>query len=282
MARIRSIKPEACNSKDFAKLSFAARYFFQQLWCFLDDEGRAEFLPKKIAGEMYPHDDDVSGQTITGWVDECVAASVLIVYEVNGDKFMCAPKFSIHQKIDRRTASKIPAPPAEFTEDAGETHAPLTEDSTNTRRGLDEDSAESIEMSGLEVGSRKKEVGNRNMEVGSRNSADAAADFLDFVELVLLEPPRFKSCTKPKRDTLEATVAPALEKLGEALTKCELLAWRDWHSDPKNAKKGGNVNPLSSFRSWLAKPLNAPPPPAAPPPVAMPRMTAAEAEECAR
>lgn len=254
MARIRSIKPEACNSKDFAKLSFAARYFFQQLWCFLDDEGRGEYLPKKIAGEMYPHDDDVSASTIVGWVDECVSATVLVVYEVNGDKFMCAPKFKEHQKIDRRTPSKIPPPPGEPAEEAGETHGALDDDSTSTRRGLDEDSVEFIEVPVLEVGSRKKEVGsgNRNMEVGSRNSA-GAANFLDFVELVLLEPPRFKSCSPPKRDSLEATVLPALDKLGEPTLKRELLAWRDWHSDPSNERKGGRSDPLRSFRGWIER-----------------------------
>lgn len=281
MARIRSIKPEACNSKDFAKLSFAARYFFQQLWCFLDDDGRGEFLPKKIAGEMYPHDDDVDAKTILSWVDECVGATVLLVYEVNGDKFMCAPKFASHQKIDRRTPSKIPAPPGEIIEESRSPQCALSDDSTSTRRGLDEDSGEIIEVPGLEVGSRKKEVGsgNRNMEVGSRSSANAAADFLDFVELVLVEPPRFAKCQPPRKDSLAATISPHAKTYGFERLKAEILAWRDWHTDPANDKKGGRSNPLLSLKNWLDKakypsPQNTPPP--------MPKISAALAEECAQ
>ena len=59
MARIRTIKPEFATSPDTGKLSREARLFFLQLLGQLDDEGRQRWMPKALAGELYPYDDDV-------------------------------------------------------------------------------------------------------------------------------------------------------------------------------------------------------------------------------
>jgi len=110
MARIRTIKPRFATSKDTARLSIPARLFFLQLLTELDDEGRLIYSPKKLAGVLYPHDEDVDGSDIRKWVRECCAATMLVVYKHGDTLYLWAPTFTIHQKINRPSPSVLPGP----------------------------------------------------------------------------------------------------------------------------------------------------------------------------
>lgn len=112
MARIRTIKPDIGESKDIAKLSFPARYFFLLLLCHLDDEGRAEWLPRKLLGAMYAHDEDVQASNLEDWLDECARAGLLVRYAVGENLYICSPTFTKHQSISKKQASKVPPPPS--------------------------------------------------------------------------------------------------------------------------------------------------------------------------
>lgn len=135
MARIRTIKPDMGESRDMARMGFGARYFFVLLLCHLDDKGRAEWLPKKLAGAMYAHDCEVGAPELEGWLSECVAATVLVRYRVDGSEYVCAPSFSRHQTINRPVASRNPGP-----DEADAAHGGLTEDSLRTPVVLMDDS----------------------------------------------------------------------------------------------------------------------------------------------
>lgn len=175
MARIRTIKPEFCTSRDFHKLSDSAKCFFMLLLCFLDDEGRAEYLPKKLAGDIYPLDEDKDAKSIRALVKECVDATMLLTYEVDGKEYLCAPNFNKHQTINRPAKSRFPSPSGEtpdaLPDDAGETH----EDSGGTHGGLTEDSLNAhgvthgalTTMQVLEIGNRKEEIGKGNRKVNA-------------------------------------------------------------------------------------------------------------------
>jgi hypothetical protein len=190
MARIRTIKPALVDSKDVAKVSREARYFFTILLMFLDDKGKCEFMPKRLAGLLFPHDEDVDGKMVSAWTEECVAATLLEKYTVNGKDYLRSPTFWKHQVINRPTPSRYPNPdgtedslskPETLTEGSLRAHGEndesslsqsgaLTEDSMNTHGGLTEDSLRAhgglIEGSlpwKKEEGSRKKEVGNREL-----------------------------------------------------------------------------------------------------------------------
>jgi len=131
MARIRSIHPGMGESRDISKLSFAARYFFSLLWCHLDDEGRAEWLPKKLVGAMYCYDDDVTSATITEWRDECVKVGLLNIYEINNVTYICSPTFGVYQKPNKPQISKIPPQNEPLLEHYGSTTVAVPESLPN-------------------------------------------------------------------------------------------------------------------------------------------------------
>lgn len=143
MARIRTIKPDMGESRDISKLSFAARYFFALLLCHLDDLGRAEWMPKKICGAMYPHDDEVDSKQVSEWLDECVRAGLIFRYEVNSITYIYSPTFAKHQTINKPTSSRCPTPP-------------LQEEELVTTVGLPESSRNGV---GPERGKGKGEIG---------------------------------------------------------------------------------------------------------------------------
>lgn len=110
MARIRSIKPEFCSSKDTSALSRDSRLFFLQLLTEADDEGRMLWRPKKLAGALYPEDDDVTPGMLTAWATQCAARRMVTVYEIDGDEYLQVTNWTKHQKISHPSKSRLPAP----------------------------------------------------------------------------------------------------------------------------------------------------------------------------
>src|ERR1035437_9585347 len=56
MARQRTIDPGFFRNEDLAELPFEARLLFAGLWTQADREGRLEDRPKRIKGDIFPHD----------------------------------------------------------------------------------------------------------------------------------------------------------------------------------------------------------------------------------
>lgn len=129
MARIRTIKPDSAVSLSTQGVSIEARYFFQNLWCHLDDEGRVEWLPKMILAMIFPSEDDpYTVADLNRWLAELESKDgMLRAYTVDGTKYVEAPKFKDHQVISRPSKSRCPAPP----DDSRSTHGGLSEDSVN-------------------------------------------------------------------------------------------------------------------------------------------------------
>lgn len=128
MARIRSVKPEFFTSLDIADLSITARLMFIGLWTHADDEGRFVDEPRIVKGALFPLDDHITATVIEDILTELAANKRLIRYQYDGKHFAEIQGWH-HQKIDRRTASKLPPPGA------------LGELSPSARRGLDEASS---------------------------------------------------------------------------------------------------------------------------------------------
>ena len=70
MARIRTVKPETFSSYSLAQVSIEARYLFIGLWTEADDEGRLIDSPKRIAGDLFPHDEGIDEVNVTAWIDD--------------------------------------------------------------------------------------------------------------------------------------------------------------------------------------------------------------------
>ncbi len=131
MARIRSIKPEFWTDEKVVELSPFARLLFIGMWNFCDDEGRMVYSPKRIKMQVFPAD----SIDLTELLEEIRKSKLVYVYSVDGVEYLQVCGFLKHQKVDKRTKSKYPAPPnyAECMKQCGV-------DSTNTPPEIDVDS----------------------------------------------------------------------------------------------------------------------------------------------
>lgn len=110
MARIRSVKPEFCTSEAIAALPRDLRLHFIQLWTYADDYGRGKDEPRVIKGAIWPIDDDVTPEQVEAWQCALAAAGRIVRYTVDGRQFFEVVNWLEHQKPNRRTESKLPAP----------------------------------------------------------------------------------------------------------------------------------------------------------------------------
>lgn len=119
MARIRTIKPEFWTDERIVELSAFARLLFIGLWNFCDDDGRMVYSPKRIKLQIFPADDvqisELFGE-LRGKSEDFGVKSLVDIYGIGNTQYLQVSNFSKHQKVDKRTPSKVPPPPnsAEF------------------------------------------------------------------------------------------------------------------------------------------------------------------------
>jgi hypothetical protein len=123
MARIRTIKPEFWGHTKVSRISRDARLLFLGLLNESDDEGRLLGSPKRLAGVVFPHDDDVTAKKIDKWLDELESVCLILRYRVEGTGYILLPGFTEHQKVSHPTDSRLPNPsrtdPEPFFPDLG-------------------------------------------------------------------------------------------------------------------------------------------------------------------
>lgn len=107
MARIRTIKPEFWTDEKIVELSAYARLLFIGLWNFCDDSGRMVYSPKRIKMQVFP----AESLDCSELLGEIRRESLIEVYVVDGVEYLSISGFDKHQKIDKRSASKLPPPP---------------------------------------------------------------------------------------------------------------------------------------------------------------------------
>ena len=110
MARIRSIKPEFPHSESMGRVSRDARLAFILLWTLADDSGRLRGNSRMLASLLFPYDED-AGALMDGWLAELEREGCIERYAVEGSTFISIAKWLSHQKIDKPSASKLPAKP---------------------------------------------------------------------------------------------------------------------------------------------------------------------------
>jgi hypothetical protein len=107
--KIRSVRPEFFTDVRMAQLSFGARLLYVGLWSYVDDEGRGEFLPKRIEGEVFPNE----SVDFAGLWSELERMGRVVVYVVGEQSYFHIPTFSAYQKPNRVYASRLPAQPVD-------------------------------------------------------------------------------------------------------------------------------------------------------------------------
>lgn len=106
--RIRSIKPDFWKSEKVASLPPMSRLLFIGLWNLADDAGRFRAHPSLIQGEIFPYEPHVD---VGEHLRQLAEAGLVQVYDVEGRRYGLVVGFAEHQKIDKRTESRLPPPP---------------------------------------------------------------------------------------------------------------------------------------------------------------------------
>ena len=132
MGRIRTIKPEILTDAKAVKLSDMAWRLWVSTWVLADDEGRFPADPMILAGNVFP---GRSTKVVEKTLAEVCRAGMISVYVVNGDRYGLISGWKRHQKINRPSPARFPAP-----------CGPLTEDSLNAHGGLTEGSCKDLDL----------------------------------------------------------------------------------------------------------------------------------------
>lgn len=109
----RMLKKLISTSQKLAKLkSDSARLLYTWLLPHLDIEGRFSADPNIVKGYVVPRL-KMSPRKINDYLEDMVRNDLIIIYEINGDKFLQLKKFKDFQILreKRESKSQIPAPP---------------------------------------------------------------------------------------------------------------------------------------------------------------------------
>ncbi|MDH5511480.1 MAG: hypothetical protein OEZ32_14160, partial [Nitrospinota bacterium] len=106
----RMISPDFWTDGAIVSMSAMARLLFIGLWQCADDWGRLKYDPRRLRLKIFPAD-RVNIEKLVYELEQADPDDPLIIlYEVNGFKYLQVTKFSKHQRIDKRRDSKYPAP----------------------------------------------------------------------------------------------------------------------------------------------------------------------------
>lgn len=109
MSRIRTVKPEYWSHPKVTAVCRDARLLFLGLLNEADDEGRLRWSAKRIAGVVFPEDDDVDARQIDSWCASLEGVGLVARYEVDGAKLLQIVGFLDHQRVSHPTASRLPS-----------------------------------------------------------------------------------------------------------------------------------------------------------------------------
>lgn len=109
MARIRSLRPEVWDDEAVGSVCRDARLLFVGLITQADDEGRFRARSALLRARVFPYD-DLTAAEVDAWLDALHAAQLIVLYEVDGERFGYLPGWRQHQRIDKPSPSRLPAP----------------------------------------------------------------------------------------------------------------------------------------------------------------------------
>lgn len=94
------VKPEFWSSQSLKKVSLEARLLFIGIWNFCDDYGVCLDSNRKLLGEIFPLDEEISEKRVEKWKKELVQQGLLLQVEYNSTKFLIVRNWREHQKVD--------------------------------------------------------------------------------------------------------------------------------------------------------------------------------------
>jgi hypothetical protein len=118
MARIRAVKPEVRRSLTVSQWPPIVRLAWIYLWGYLDDEGRGVDDMRLIVAELFPLDRNVTEKKMDSWLQLMASTTSaeddeppVCRYEAGGRRYLHAPKWAVHQRINRPQPSRLPPCP---------------------------------------------------------------------------------------------------------------------------------------------------------------------------
>lgn len=108
MARIRTVKPEFWSSPDLPPDPWA-RLLYVAMWNWADDEGRGTANARELMGFAFPNEDWMTLGGFRQLLGGVRRAFGVKFYTVGGRPYFEIPSWENHQKIDKRSKSRIPA-----------------------------------------------------------------------------------------------------------------------------------------------------------------------------
>ena len=93
------------------ELTREQRMFFIGLTQLAEDSGCLEYDPRSFKILLYPADVDITPETLTEWTEKIIEMGKLIIYEVEGKKYLFIKNFHKHQALRFMVPPEIPLPP---------------------------------------------------------------------------------------------------------------------------------------------------------------------------
>jgi len=86
------------------------RYFWILIWGYCDDYGRGADNARLIRADSFPLDDEVTVETVEGWMEQLERDQVIRRYEVAGKRLFSVVNWSEHQRVQHPGKSVLPCP----------------------------------------------------------------------------------------------------------------------------------------------------------------------------
>ena len=107
MPRIRTIKPEFWTDEQIQGWPERSQLVYIALWNVADDDGRLRAHPALLRSQVCPYHPHVD---IEAALAPIIEADKLRIYTADGQTYGYLPTFNEHQRINRPTPSRLPAP----------------------------------------------------------------------------------------------------------------------------------------------------------------------------
>ena len=105
----RIIKDSIRTSKSINAMTDFQFRMWAYLITYVDDYGRGSADPELLKGFVFPRRKGVTEGTISKTLAELATIGSVILYEVDGEPYLCFPNWSEHQTV-RNKVSKFPSP----------------------------------------------------------------------------------------------------------------------------------------------------------------------------
>jgi hypothetical protein len=172
MARKRMIDPEFWSDDKMCELSRDTRLFYIGLWNISDDQGRFEANVSKLKAQIFPLDNDVDKNLIKEFLQALLIKRRILIYQNGENVYGVVLKFLRHQKINRPTPSRIPAPPKDLApEDFPNDPALFPKNSVSPQGVVSEDSGRTHAQEKLiEFKRKEKNIKEKKRQFFSKNN----------------------------------------------------------------------------------------------------------------